>query len=107
MSREFTRIFGRTPGYFLRSAQLALRRILSRTYVASVFRARCESGGPRWSVCYMPYVTGPVRMYIGADVAIKGKMRISSRLTSDYPALRIGNHVIIGDEVTFVSHSGG
>ena len=80
-----------------------LRRIIGRIYVTPVFRARCESSGPRLSVRYMPYVTGPVRIYIGADVVFKGRIRISGSRTStrDHPTLRIGNHVVIGDEVTF------
>jgi acetyltransferase-like isoleucine patch superfamily enzyme len=92
----------RTDGEPLRRHS-ALRRVIGEFYVTPLFRARCESSGPRLSVCFMPHVTGPVRIYVGADVTINGKIRIDSRHhTCDHPTLRIGNNVVIGDDVTLL-----
>jgi acetyltransferase-like isoleucine patch superfamily enzyme len=95
--------FIRHSGQATSRTRIALRHTINDFYVAPIFHARSESSGARLSVCFMLGATGPVRIYVGDDVAIQGKIRIesSSCRTCDHPTLRVGKHAAIGDGVTF------
>jgi acetyltransferase-like isoleucine patch superfamily enzyme len=61
-------------------------------YCYPLFQARCESIGRNVSIDRMPFVTGPVQLYIGNDVWMGGNIHIASGRILDAPKLIIGDH---------------
>jgi len=78
----------------------SLRRIYVVFYAEPLFRGRCESVGARLRLERLPYITGPVRVTIGDDVHISGKIGVGSGYILQRPELIIGNHVFLGDGVS-------
>ncbi len=75
------------------------RRLLVIFYREPAFRSLCASVGERLSLEYLPAVLGHVRVVIGDDVRISGKIEISCGRVVDNPEIRIGNRVFLGHQV--------
>jgi acetyltransferase-like isoleucine patch superfamily enzyme len=61
-------------------------------YCYPLFQARCASIGRNVSIDRMPFVTGPVQIYIGNDVWIGGNIHIASGQILAAPQLIIRDH---------------
>lgn len=66
-----------------------------------ILRTMCISIGERLEMEGFPYITGPVKVYIGNDVRLSGSFAISSGRIFDEPEFRIGNRTFIGAGCVF------
>jgi serine acetyltransferase len=66
-----------------------------------VLRAQCVSIGKRLQMERLPYITGPVRIYLGDDVRLSGQSTVGGgRIFAD-PEFRVGNRSFIGSGCSF------
>jgi acetyltransferase-like isoleucine patch superfamily enzyme len=87
--------------YVLREAYEWARRSLVAT---PTFLARCAVHGDRISVDQLPYITGPVRIELGSNIRVSGKIGIkgaSQGAAATSPTLKIGDGVFIGHGTQF------
>lgn len=68
-------------------------------YCQPLFRARCAHVGKRFRMELMPFVYGPVEIYIGDDVAFEGRVDILSGRVLDRPKLVLENRSGLGHNV--------
>ena len=66
-----------------------------------ILRTMCVSIGERLEMEGFPYITGPVKVYIGDDVRLSGSFAVSSGRIFDDPEFRIGNRTFIGAGCVF------
>lgn len=66
-----------------------------------ILRTMCVSIGERLEMEGFPYITGPVKVYIGDDVRLSGSFAVSSGRIFDNPEFRIGNRTFIGAGCVF------
>lgn len=72
-----------------------------RSIIATpMFLSRCESYGTDIAVDRVPYLIGGVRIQLGSQIRISGKIDIASPNTSE-PIFKIGNGVFIGNATSF------
>jgi len=76
-------------------------RINVACFAFPIFRAMCVSIGERLEMDLLPYVTGPVRVYIGDDVRLSGSLVISGGRVFDECEFRVGNRTFIGSGCAF------
>lgn len=89
----------------LRSLQLLKFETMERIKVACIgfpiLRTQCVSIGKRLQMENLPWITGPVKVYLGDDVRLSGSSSISGgRIFSD-PEFRVGNRSFIGSGCIF------
>jgi acetyltransferase-like isoleucine patch superfamily enzyme len=77
-----------------------------RSFLATpTFLARCAVHGERVSVDRLPYITGPVRIEVGSNIRISGKIGIKGAsqgaASTGQPLLKIGDGVFIGHGTQF------
>jgi acetyltransferase-like isoleucine patch superfamily enzyme len=87
--------------YFHQNFLLAVRQFLNIVYFGPLFKSRCASVGKNLHVWRLPYLRGPIEVFIGDDVEIFGKVTIFSGRIFEHPRLVIGNRVDIGHEIQF------
>ena len=76
-------------------------RIMVACFRFPVLRARCVSIGKRLQMELIPNITGPVKIYLGDDVRLSGRLAISGgRIFAD-PEFRVGNRSFIGAGCVF------
>lgn len=79
----------------------ALAGIARMAWWTPLFQSRLTRPAPRLLLQGgMPLVTGPVRLEIGADCRISGKITISGRTRSAAPTLVVGRNVDLGWQTT-------
>jgi serine acetyltransferase len=66
-----------------------------------VLRAMCVSIGKRLQMERIPSITGPVRIYLGDDVRLSGRLSISGGRVLPDPEFRVGNRSFIGAGCAF------
>ncbi len=71
-------------------------RINSACFDFPILRSKCVSIGRRLEMESLPYITGPVKVYIGDDVRLSGSILVSSGRIFDEPEFRVGNRSFIG-----------
>jgi acetyltransferase-like isoleucine patch superfamily enzyme len=71
-------------------------------YRYPLFQGRCAKIGRNVFIDRMPFVTGPVQIYIGNDVWMGGNISISSGRVLDAPQLIIHDHAQINWNATIV-----
>ncbi len=74
----------------------AFRWLFTVCYRLPLFHARCEKVGKKLSIDGFPFVSGHVKIEIGDDVWIGGKVAILSGRMVDEPRLVIGDNAEIG-----------
>jgi acetyltransferase-like isoleucine patch superfamily enzyme len=94
------------PVYSLiRSIQLINFEVEERIRVACyhfpLLRSQCAAIGNRLQMEGFPYITGPVRVYLGDDVRLSGSFSVSSGRIFDEPEFRVGNRSFIGSGCVF------
>jgi acetyltransferase-like isoleucine patch superfamily enzyme len=66
-----------------------------------ILRTQCASIGKRLQIELLPYITGPVRVYLGDDVRLSGSISISGGRVFEEPEFRVGNRSFIGSGCLF------
>lgn len=79
------------------------RKLLGLFYYHPLFQSRCKSVGRNLSLEGLPYVAGPVEIFLGDDVSIGGNVTILSGRSFDRPRLAIGDRTVIGWYSTLVA----
>jgi acetyltransferase-like isoleucine patch superfamily enzyme len=81
----------------------AIRRVITFFYISPLFEACCESVGRRLRVEQLPAVQGAVRIRLGDDVYVSGKLAVGGgRVFDESPELIIGNRVFLGHPCTIL-----
>jgi serine acetyltransferase len=90
---------------FIRFLQLLKYETEQRINVACLgypmLRTMCVSIGKRLEMESLPYITGPVKVYLGDDVRLSGSVAISSGRIFPDPEFRVGNRSFIGSGCLF------
>ena len=88
-----------------RSLQLLKFEMTERIKVACIgfpiLRTQCVSIGKRLQMEGLPWITGPVKVYLGDDVRLSGVSSISGGRIFPEPEFRVGNRSFIGSGCTF------
>lgn len=79
--------------YFVKES---VRRIVTVLYFSPLFHSRCAKVGKRLQLEQLPEITGAVKLYLGDDVVISGRMSIASGRVFDSPEFIVGDRVFIG-----------
>jgi len=74
----------------------AFRWILTMCYWNPLFQARCASFGRRVFISDLPFVHGHVRIHLGDDVELGGKITITSGRIFDEPRLILKDRAGVG-----------
>lgn len=79
-----------------------LRKLWAVLYRDPVFRSKCERVGKRLRLEEGPKVSGPVRVSVGDDVYLSGKIAISGGRVFPECKVSIGNRTFIGHQTTIM-----
>jgi acetyltransferase-like isoleucine patch superfamily enzyme len=74
-------------------------RVVFLTY--PVFRSKCDAIGPRLRIELLPHIAGSVRISIGSDVFISGRLSVTGCAAFEMPELVIGDRVFLGSSTSF------
>ena len=77
------------------------QRVAVALYRYPAFRSRCEEIGPGLEMELVPGITGPVKIWIGKDVRLSGRISIAGARVFDEPKLIVHDRVFIGHGVSF------
>ncbi|HZD32643.1 MAG TPA: acyltransferase [Candidatus Angelobacter sp.] len=75
---------------------VALRSLITICYRLPIFQARCEKVGKNLSIDGLPFVSGHVKIEIGDNVWLGGKVAVLSGKMLDDPTLIIGDYAELG-----------
>lgn len=78
-----------------------IERISVATFRFPVLRARCVSIGKGLQMDVLPYITGPMKVYLGDEVRLSGPIVIDGGRVFPNPELRVGNRTFIGGGCRF------
>jgi acetyltransferase-like isoleucine patch superfamily enzyme len=87
--------------YSRRMIYEAFERLCVALYRFPLLRAQCASVGERLQMERVPAIEGPIRVYLGNDVRLSGRMSFSGARILPDPELRIGDRTFIGHGCSF------
>jgi acetyltransferase-like isoleucine patch superfamily enzyme len=79
------------------------RKLIGLCYYHPLFQSRCKAVGKGLVLEGLPYVDGPVEIWLGDQVSIGGKVTIHSGHAVEHPRLVIKDRVIVGWSTTIVA----
>ncbi len=88
-------------GYLRRLRFEIDERIVVALYRYPLLRAHCAHVGKRLQMELVPNFSGPIRVYLGDDVCLSGKLTFSGARIFPDPELRIGDRTFIAHESRF------
>ncbi len=89
--------------YFLHYFVIAWsRKVVTLLYYYPLFQSRCAAVGRHLYLEGLPFVDGPVKLYLGESVGLGGKVSILSGHVCEAPRLVIKDRTGIGWDSTFV-----
>ena len=77
------------------------RRAISFFYREPLFRFRCEKAGKNLQVNLLPVVSSNVKLFLGDNVSVDGKLLVFSGIWFKDPRFVVGNKVHIGHMALF------
>lgn len=76
-------------------------RIIIACFRFPVLRAKCVFIGERLQMEFIPNIAGAVKVYLGDDVRLSGRMKISGGRIFSEPEFKVGNRTFIGHGCVF------
>jgi acetyltransferase-like isoleucine patch superfamily enzyme len=81
---------------------VVVRLLVTLFYRHPLFQARCLQVGKNLGLTGLPFVSGPVEIYLGDNVSLGGDLSIVSARFIDHPRFQVGDRSEIGWNVALI-----